>query len=165
MSNNAPQPIAEHIMTRRLVTLSPETMLEEATRTLLENQVANAPVVNTDNDRRILIGFISERDCLEYLANEIFFANPDQTVAAAMKRHPVCVSPKTDIFTLASIFTQHNVRQLPVVAEDHELVGIVSRSEVLRALEHYNNALVADKNATKNRPDLAKLVNHRFIIR
>lgn len=165
MSNTASQPMAEQIMTRRLVTLSPETMLEQATRTLLENQVSNAPVVNVDNDRRILVGFISERDCLEYLANEIFFANPDQTVAAVMKRHPVCVSPNTDVFTLASIFTQHNYRQLPVVAEDHELVGIVSRRDVLQALEQYNNAAVADKNAAKNRPDLAKLVNHRFIIR
>ncbi|CAM2010182.1 CBS domain-containing protein [Acanthopleuribacter pedis] len=165
MSHNAPQSTAEQIMTRRLVTLSPETMLEQATRTLLENQVSNAPVVNNDNNRRILVGFISERDCLEYLANEIFFANPDQTVATVMKRHPVCVSPHTDVFTLASIFTQHNYRQLPVVAEDNELVGIVSRRDVLQALEQHNNAAVADKNATKNRPDLAKLVNHRFIIR
>jgi CBS domain-containing protein len=67
------------------------------------------------------------------------------------------------MFTLASIFVNHGFRHLPVT-DDHILLGIVSRRDVLRALNEYYNQVVHDSIRQHSPPDLTKLVNHRFLV-
>ena len=158
-------PRAEEFMTRNVDTVSPEMTLAELLDFLIRRQVSNAPVIETNDDGQpMLIGFISEGDCLEYLSNEMFFGNPTptQTVRTMMKRHPVCVSPDTDVFTLASVFVNHRYRHLPVV-EDGRLLGLVSRRDILQALDGYYQDTIHQKNAQKLPIDLHEIINLRFV--
>lgn len=162
---SAPQ--AQDFMTRKVRTVTPDLTLDEAVSFLKRHKVSNAPVVEMDAEgHRMLVGFLSEGDCLEYLSNEIFFGSPApvQTVRTMMKMHPVCVEPDMDIFTLASIFVNHRYRHMPV-AEDGRLLGIVSRRDILHALnDHYRDAF-KDRKSKKFRPNLSELINHRFILK
>ena len=79
-----------------------------------------------------------------------------------MRRHPVCVSPETELFTLASIFSSHSYRHLPVV-EDDALIGIISRRDVLKALDEYYQDAIKSHDEQRFRPDLSKIVNLRFL--
>lgn len=163
--DTAPQ--AQDFMTRKVRTVSPEMSLDEATRFLKRHKVSNAPVVEQDAEgHRILVGFLSEGDCLEHLSNEVFFGSPapQQTVTTMMKRHPVCVEPEMDVFTLASIFVNHGYRHLPV-ASDGRLLGIVSRRDVLHALNDFYQDTFKDRASKRFPPNLKELVNHRFILK
>ncbi len=160
-----PAPLARDFMTTHVQTVSPDASLQDVISFLQQHRVSNAPVVDAGPDgRKLLVGFISEGDCLEYLSNEVFFGSPAQphTVRTMMKRHPVCVEPTADIFTLASVFVSHRYRHLPVV-EEGRLLGIVSRRDILKALEgHYSRAL-ENREAHRSPPDLRELVNLRFV--
>lgn len=157
-------PQARDFMNRHVRTVGPDDTLQDVTDFLISHKLSNAPVVETDeNGRRKLIGFLSEQDCLEHLSNELFYGRIEQarTARIIMKTHPVCVSPETDLFSLASIFVSHGYRHLPVV-EDGYLAGIVSRHDILKAINEYYNKWFNQMELDHFPPDLTKMINLRF---
>jgi CBS domain-containing protein len=166
MTDLGTTPTAADVMTQQLRTVSAETSIPDVIDFLLKHKISNAPVVDSKNGRTELVGFISERDCLACLANESFYGDASQTETARtiMRAHPVCVTPETEVFALASILISHGFRHLPVVS-DGVLVGIVSRRDVLRVLNEYYKAFAADQaNARFFRPDFHEIVNLRFLM-
>jgi len=160
-------PQAQDFMTRKVHTVTADMSLDDAIAFLKRHKVSNAPVVEEDHEgHRMLVGFLSEGDCLEHLSNEVFFGSPAprQTVQTMMKRHPVCVEPEMDVFTLASIFVNHRYRHLPVAAEGR-LLGIVSRRDVLHALNSFYRDSFKERTSKKFPPNLQEIINHRFILK
>lgn len=157
-------PVASDFMRTNVHTIHSEMPLADITNFLLKHEISNAPVVETTQGFQKLIGFVSERDCLAGLTNESFFGAPapQQTAATLMRRHPICVGPETDLFALASIFISHGYRHLPVTEGD-QLLGIVSRRDILRAVEKYYRQLVSQSAQEHFPPDLHLLINHRFL--
>jgi CBS-domain-containing membrane protein len=158
-------PTAREIMNPHVQTVSPETLLADIVAFLLKHGLSNVPVVRQHGDKRLLEGFVSEADCLEFLANELFYGNPSppQTAETIMKKHPVCVGPKEDVFTLTSLFTSHHYRHLPVVEQQH-LLGIVSRRDILKALDKYYRQWSRSRDRQRFPLDLHKIMNHRFLV-
>lgn len=165
MQESQPIPRAKDFMTRHVYSITPEMPLADVIEYLEKHAVSNAPVIETQGERSTLVGFVSERDCLEFLANETFFGSPSplQTAATIMRRHPVCVEPETELFTLASIFVSHGYRHLPVV-EDGELVGIVSRRDILKAMNAYYQKTLRDKDRDRRLSDYSDVMQRRFIV-
>ena len=158
-------PTVMEFMTRDVHTVSPEFSLEEVINSLLKKKVSNAVVVVIqEGGVKHLMGFISERDCLEYLSNEIFYRNPKITAKSMMQPIPLCVSPETDLLTVATIFTQHGYRHLPVV-RGKKLQGIVSRRDVLNGLMDYHRRCIAAECTARFPRDVHQIVNHRFILK
>jgi CBS domain-containing protein len=158
-------PSAGEFMHRHPHVVPPELALERVVEFLNEHAISNAPVVEERDHRRVLLGFISERDCLKYLVDDFYFGSPRpvHTAATIMRRHPVCVSPETDGLAVASIFINHDFRHLPVV-EDGLLLGIVSRRDVLHAMARYIALEDAHQVRRRHPPDVHQLVNQRFIV-
>ncbi len=163
--NTETTPTAQDMMNAHVHTVSPEMQLGEIVTLLLKHDISNVPVVKQEGDDRRLLGFVSEGDCLEFLANELFYGNPSppQTAETIMKKHPACVGPEMDIFTLTSIFTSHHYRHLPVV-QDQYLLGIVSRRDILKSLDAYYRDWVRTRDRERFPVDVHKIMNHRFII-
>lgn len=158
-------PVAAEFMNTNVNTVTAEMSLAEVIQFLLKHHVSNAPVIdNTGNGRR-LVGFISERDCLVVLSNEAFYGSPapPQRADTMMRKHPICVSPTTELFALASIFVNHDFRHLPVTEND-QLLGIVSRRDVLKAMDHYYQQYRHDVDEHRTPRDLTQIVNHRFLV-
>ncbi len=159
------EPTAQDFMHRDVHTVPSDMPLVDIVEFLLKHELSNVPVVQMDGDKPLLRGFVSEADCLEALASEMFYGMPipPQTAETVMKKHPTCVSPETDIFALTSIFTSHRYRHVPVV-KGQVLLGIVSRRDVLKALDEFYREWIRDRNREKFRVDLHKIVNHRFLV-
>lgn len=165
MAEKKPVPRAKDFLNEAIHTVSPEMTLADVIKFLLHHGISNVPVVEEEGGHRILVGFISELDCLDYLSNEAFYGSPamPQTAGTIMKKHPVCITPDIDLFTLVSVFVSHGHRHLPVV-EDHGLLGIVSRRDALRALDaHYRDA-IKSHDREHFPPDLREIAHHRFIV-
>lgn len=152
-------------MTHGVQTVPPDMPLADIIAILEKHGISNVPVVQQQDGREILVGFISERDCLEYLTNESFYGSPapPQTAATIMRKHPICVRPESELYTLASIFVNHDHRHLPVV-DDGVLLGIVSRRDVLQAMNKFYWSEVHDKERQRKRPDYDDVMQRRFIV-
>ncbi len=157
-------PLVDDLMITQVSTISPEMTLEDVVNLLVKKQIPAAPVVEKRDGGLELIGIISEKDCIEYLSNELFYGNPDVTARNMMERFPLCVSPETDIFSMATIFTQYGHRFLPVVRKK-QLVGIISRRDVLDGLFHFHKKVVKETARKKSPLDYHEMVNLRFIIK
>lgn len=127
-------PLASEFMTREreLVTVHPETSAYDAIVLLLKHQISGMPVVDAEGH---LVGILSEKDCLKTLVDAKYHDLPTASVKDLMSDTPQVVSPDTDILQVAEIFLNNRFRRLPVV-DDGELVGQISRRDVLRSMEH-----------------------------
>lgn len=123
---------AEDIMTREVVTFTPETDLYEAMSVLLSRKFSGASVVDSEGT---LVGVLSEKDCLRVIAGEVFDGLPEGRVGDYMSRDLITVSPSTSLFDITALFLNRPIRRLPVVEEDARLVGQISRRDVLWAIE------------------------------
>lgn len=154
---------ARSMMTSDVVTVGERTKVIEAARILIEHKVSNAPVIEQDFTRRMLAGFISEKDILQCFASGKLYDQADLEVGQIMRPHPVCVRPETDAFNLAAIFMQHGFRHLPVT-EGGILLGVVSRRDVLSALMSDLRDWHLQDPAMRRRPDLSRIFAPHFLL-
>jgi predicted transcriptional regulator len=117
-------------MTTKLVTFTPSMEVMAAVNLLVKHGIAGAPVVDQDGK---VVGMLSERDCLQIAfvaAQESCVAGP---VSQFMSNKVETVDPEMNLTQLASMFTHKPWRRYPVL-ENGKLVGQISRSDVMRAI-------------------------------
>ena len=154
---------AQDLMTKDIVTVRTSTPVLEVSRLLIEKRVSNAPVIEADFTRKILAGFVSEKDVVQAYSTGRLYAVPELKAGEIMRVYPTSVRPETDLFTLAAIFMQHGYRHLPVTV-GQILQGVVSRRDVLAGLmEHFRQWQFQDP-ATRKVPDLAGIFTPRFLL-
>lgn len=132
-----PLPTAADIMRRHVQTVAPDDDIEQAVRLLLKKDISGAPVVDPDGKLR---GVLSEHDCIRMLAASISSDWPGGHVRDHMTTGTETVAPEEDILALSTQLTAGCRRRLLVV-EDGRLVGLVSRGDLLRALEDFEAKL------------------------
>jgi CBS domain-containing protein len=117
-------------MTRRLTVLKPDMEIQQAVQQLLENKVSGAPVVD---DHGILVGILTERDCLKVVLNATYHYEYGGTVAEFMVTGVEVMAPDDNIVDAAKRFCDYRFLRYPVL-DNGRLVGVISRSDVMRAL-------------------------------
>ncbi len=118
---------AQQIMTTGVVTIQPESTIEEAIELLLQKRVSGLPVVDAEGS---LVGMITEYALLALVYDKNVLRD---LVGQFMTRQLLSVEFDTPITEIANQFILHRVRRLPVT-RNGRLVGLVSRSDVLRGL-------------------------------
>ena len=138
----------EDFMTRRVVTVTPDTPILAAARLMLDNHVSGLPVV--DPSGRV-VGVITETDLLRedgksaqgspwlqmVAGTDGLTGDPERLgarkVEEIMSRDPITVELTAPIAHACHLLTQHRIKRLPVIDKD-KLVGIIGRADVVRAL-------------------------------
>ncbi len=114
---------ARDIMTASVVTVAPDTSLEDLTELLAQSTFSGVPVV--DYLGRV-VGIVTEADLL--------MSRPGQhTVESVMTRDVVAVSVDESLQEIAFLLSVRRINRVPVL-EDGKLVGIISRADVVKAL-------------------------------
>ena len=135
---------ARDFMVTRLVTLRPEMDVHDAIRMLLRRRISGAPVVSGDGEYQ---GVFSERCSMQVLLDAAYEQLPSNRVGAFMDREAMTIHPDTQLLSIAQAFLLTNYRRLPVIDDDGQLVGQVSRRDVLRAeTESLNAAPVRERS-------------------
>ena len=117
-------------MSTKLITFTPEMEVMRAVNTLVQHGIAGAPVVNRDGQ---VVGMFSERDCLSVAlvaSQDTCIAGP---VSQFMSTKVVTVDPEMNLTQLATMFVNQSFRRYPVL-ENGKLVGQISRSDVMKAI-------------------------------
>ena len=165
MAHKLEAPKVKDLLMTKFVTVAPTDSLDKVISTLLKHEIPAAPVVEKVDDKLDVLGCITEQDCVEYFANEIYYGNPDVTARTVMQRYMFCVTPETDLFAAACLFTRQVCQLLPVVVNEREFVGLVTRRRVLRALNEFEKKIYREKAEDKSIRDFHEIVNLRFIIK
>ena len=138
----------QDVMTTRVVAVGKDATFKDIAAMLTEYRVSAFPVVDGEGT---VIGVVSESDllCKEALIaalggqaarrgdaagslNRHEFARAAAVTAAdLMTKPPVVVTPDEPVTSAARLMYHGRVRRLPVVTEKGQLVGIVSRADVL----------------------------------
>lgn len=131
-----PQCTAAEIMSSPVHTATPEMTVAEAGQMLARFGHTGLPVVEGDR----LVGIISRRD-LDKARNHGLGHAP---IKGYMSRQLVVATPQTTLPRIQQLMIEYDVGRLPVI-ENNRIVGIVSRTDVLRAL-HGDNAVLGRKH-------------------
>lgn len=117
-------------MTQKIVTLTKETSVIDAVKKLLDHKITCAPVVD---EQGRLIGLFSEKDSIKVFLDSVYNQSMGGKVADHMTINTISVNADSSIVELAEKFDHSSVRSFPVF-DDGLFVGIISRTDVLRAL-------------------------------
>jgi CBS domain-containing protein len=147
---------AMDVMTTEVVTVGPDTPVQEIARILSERSISGLPVVDSENR---LVGIVSEGDLLhrvetgtdrrsqpqrrrswwldsmgseEELARA-YVKSHGRTAKDVMTREVTTVSETTDLSEVADLLETKRIKRVPVL-RDGKLAGIVSRANLVRAL-------------------------------
>ena len=124
-------PVVRDFMDVEVPTLRPDADILEAVDFLLTNRVTGAPVCD---EAGVLVGIISEKDCLRLLATGVDNEAPSGKVADYMTREVTTVPPRMNVYFAAGMFLNDYVRRFPVV-DNGRLVGAITRFDILRAIQ------------------------------
>ncbi len=141
---------AHQIMTRPVITVTPETTIVDAANLMLQRHVSGLPVVDAAGK---LVGVVSEGDFIR--RSEIgtgrkrgrwlrFILGPGKSasdfvhehghkVGEVMTKSPLTITEDTALAEIVLLMEQNNVKRLPVVRGE-KVVGIVSRANLLQAV-------------------------------
>lgn len=125
------------IMHKNVQTLNPSASLRQAWNLLQTTGFHHLPVV--DDQQRILAMF-SDHDLLNILAKQTPSQLPafwSQNIMGIAIKPVLCVLQNTDIRQSSNLLYEYDIGALPVLNDQHELCGIVTRSDILRLLSHY----------------------------
>jgi CBS domain-containing protein len=141
---------AADVMVTKVITVSPESRVEDVADVMLRNRISAVPVVRKDGK---IVGIVSEGDLMRRaeaetvshrpwwlafaagqraLANEYIKAH-SRKVTDVMTRDVVTAAPEMPLQELAALLERRRIKRVPIV-KDRKLVGIVSRANLLQAL-------------------------------
>ena len=141
---------AHQIMTRSVITTSPDTTILEAAKTMLQHHVSGLPVVDAASK---LVGIVSEGDFirrseigtqrkrgrwLKFLLGAGLTATDyvhehGRKVSEVMTTDPITVAEDATLEQIVTSMETNGVKRLPVM-RGGKLVGIVSRANLLQAV-------------------------------
>jgi CBS domain-containing protein len=141
---------AHQIMTRSVITTSPDTTILEAAKTMLQHHVSGLPVVNAAGK---LVGIVSEGDFirrseigtqrkrgrwLKFLlgagaAATDYVHEHGRKVSEVMTTDPITVAEDATLEQIVTSMEANGVKRLPVM-RGGKVVGIVSRANLLQAV-------------------------------
>jgi CBS domain-containing protein len=139
-----------NFMTRKVVTVRPDTPVLTAARLMLERKISGLPVVD---DAGCVVGIVTEHDLLRHGETEGETKRPHwlqliiehrglnneavrfhvRTVGNVMTPDPVTVTEATPLEEAGRLIEERGFKRLPVV-RGRELVGIIARADLVQAL-------------------------------
>jgi len=141
---------ARDVMVSPVITAKPSASVKELAKMLLEHRISAVPVVD---DQRKIIGIVSEGDLLHRAESGteqqrpwwlLALARDDALAADYIKAHAhkvadvmttevITAGPDTSLYEIAATLEKYGIKRVPIV-KDGELVGIVSRANLIQAV-------------------------------
>ncbi len=128
----------EEIMTRNVVKVRPDDNLSYVVQLLSEKNFSGLPVVEGNK----FVGVISESDIIKIIGSKSILELDTLglkklkyiKVSEAMSKSPIAIYEKAKVSKAADLMNKYNISRLPVINERGELVGIVTKKDIIKGL-------------------------------
>lgn len=119
------EPVHTH-MTKNVITLHPGSFLNEAREIMLKNHIHHLPIV----DGNKLVGMITSWDFFKLgkSADEC----KSMLVSEIMTTKIATLDPDQHLGAVAEVLMEHLFHAVPIVNDKHELLGIVTSTDIIR---------------------------------
>lgn len=141
---------AEDVMTKVVVTAPPSASVVELAQMMVQHRISALPIVVDDQQ---LVGIVTESDLIHRAETHTerkrkwwvdMFVDSDMKSREFVREHGIraehvmsrvviTVAGTMPLSEVASILDTHRIRRVPVL-KDHRIVGMISRSDLVRAL-------------------------------
>jgi CBS domain-containing protein len=161
---------AHQVMTRPVITVTPDTTIVEAATVMLQRHVSGLPVVDASGK---LVGVVSEGDFIRRAeigtarkrgrwlrfvlgpgkSASDFVHEHGRKVLEVMSTSPLTITEDTALAEIVALMEKNHVKRLPVM-RGHHIVGIVSRANLLQAVASLARQIpdpTADDDHIRNR--------------
>jgi CBS-domain-containing membrane protein len=138
------------VMAAPVITVTPSTTVKEVAELFLTRKITAAPVIDSHEK---LIGIVSEGDLIHrveagterhhswwltgFISDDTLAAEYVKShglkVSDVMTRHVITATPQTPLHEVATLMEKNAIKRVPVL-ENGELVGIVSRANLIQAV-------------------------------
>ncbi|AFH42283.1 CBS domain-containing protein [Fervidicoccus fontis] len=120
------------LMSFNVVTVDPNTSLDEAVRIMLENNIGSVVVVN---EKGVLIGILTEKDLITKVIKGKLDLK-DLKVKDIMSAPVVYVEPDTPLYEAVALMQSKKIGHLPVV-KNGRVVGIIATGDIISIAPEY----------------------------
>jgi acetoin utilization protein AcuB len=132
-----PALLAQDLMTSPVSWLPSDSTLLEAWTVMKRQGIHHLPVTSVDGT---LVGTISSQDLLPY-AHELESVNQpgpssEHKLPHVMNSRVLSATPTTEIREIAHIMLEEHVSGIPILDSSRHLIGILTTSDILRAIVH-----------------------------
>jgi acetoin utilization protein AcuB len=131
---------ANEIMSSPVTTLPSSTTLAKAWFMIQSHRFRHIPIVNESGAP---VGIVSDRDLLKVamtldwnIFQEDDPAASNQTVGMHFTSPVLAVLPNTEIHSIAKAMFENHIGAMPIINDQNAVIGIITRSDILRALIH-----------------------------
>ena len=142
---------ARDVMVSPVITVGEDETVRDVAKLLITKRISAVPVVDSAGR---LVGIVTEADLMRRTETGTerpyswwmhFFLGDGQIAADYVKSHATRVkdimtrdvktaAPDTPLYEIADQFEEHQIKRVPVVAANGDLVGLVSRANIIQAL-------------------------------
>ncbi|MDT7872100.1 MAG: CBS domain-containing protein [Sulfolobaceae archaeon] len=122
-----PKVQVKNIISRKLIALKPSMTLKEASQILYKEGIRGAPVLD-ENEKTL--GILTTADIIK----AFFEGNYEAKVSDYMKTNVISIGDEDDIMTAIRKMLIYNVGRLLVLSRNQKVVGIVTRTDILKTI-------------------------------
>jgi CBS domain-containing protein len=142
---------ARDVMSSPAITVQTNATVQQVARLLLEHRISAVPVVDSTGK---LVGIVTESDLMHRIESGTrrrdswwlrFLVGDAQMATAYVKSHAVKIgdlmtrevitaAPETPLHEIATTLEDHQIKRVPIVNKAGELVGVVSRANLIQAV-------------------------------
>jgi CBS-domain-containing membrane protein len=142
---------ARDVMVSPVITVGENETVRKVAELLIAKRISAVPVVDSVGK---LVGIVTEADLMRRAETGtersyswwLSLLTSDRTVAAdyvrshavkirdLMTREVRTAAPETPLYAIAELFEKHHIKRVPIVSEGGDLVGIVSRANIIQAI-------------------------------
>jgi CBS domain-containing protein len=122
------------VMTKKPVCCLPDDLATDAAELMKNEHVGSIPIVE-DQQTRKLVGIVTDRDLTIRIVAEGLDAKSTK-VESIMTRNVVTCNAEDDLQKAVDTMSKHQLRRIPVVDEDHKILGIIAQADVAMHFDH-----------------------------
>jgi acetoin utilization protein AcuB len=130
--------LVKNWMSPKVVTIDIEDSMQQAIYTLKNNKIKLLPIMS----EKTLKGIVSDRDLKKASPSdattldmhEMLYLISRIKIKDLMIKNPITVYPEHTIEEAAQLLLEHRISGLPVLDSKERLVGIITKSDIFRAL-------------------------------
>lgn len=135
----------EDYMTENVISTTPGTRIEGASKIMVRNKLRTIPVVGEERrtphpEKDKIVGIVTATDIMEFLGENKAFTHSisaeevlNTTITEVMEREVIATTARAKLGDICQVMEDKGIGGLPVVHGD-ELQGIITENDVLRAI-------------------------------
>ena len=110
-----------------LIYFTPNYKIKEAAKIFYENKISGAPVISNDK----LVGIFTHHDLVNALSKDM----EGEVIEKVMVKDTITITSEKKIYDALMVMDKHGVGRLIVVDKNEKVIGIITRTDVLKIIE------------------------------